>query len=624
MQNNQINTNGAQARAIAHGAGAMLVLAGPGSGKTFVITQRIRHLIEVHQVRPENILVITFTKAAAAEMRQRFGLLTQGKAYPVTFGTFHAIFFQILRHTYKFTMENIIRETDKYRLLEEILSELPPDMAEAAQCGARQEAFHADTEALQRILAEISAVKNSGTEPEDYASTALPQAVFEQVFRQYKEEMNRRRRIDFDDMVLLCRNLLRERPDTLRMWQERFEYILIDEFQDICPLQYEVVRLLAGPQDNLFIVGDDDQSIYGFRGARPELMLHFQKDYPEAEQVLLNVNYRSRRDIVEAAGRLIAHNRVRFPKAVTADNPETGGVRVYAFSSKQRQADAVAELILQYLGQEGASCQDIAILGRTNTPSAYIVNALVRAKIPFTMKEKTKNIYESNTAKDILAYLRYALKGDDIADFYRLMNRPVRYIRRSSVPMKPFAEQELLQNHAGNDAAVKNITRLFEQLRFLRGLAPYAAVNYIRKGIGYEAYLKKEGREQALAELEELQACAKPFDTIEEWLAHIDDYERILREAAAGERGETVREDAVQFVTMHASKGLEWKVVILPDVNETVVPHKKAVTDSELEEERRMFYVAMTRARENLFIFYVDEKEAGNLLPSRYVSELSK
>ena len=635
---NQLNTNEAQARAIAHGAGAMLVLAGPGSGKTFVITQRIRCLIEEHQVKPEDILVITFTKAAAVEMQQRFGKLTQGKAYPVTFGTFHAIFFQILRHTYKFTMDNIIKEADKYRLLTQILSELPQEKAEAVQGtspdimetrtgavqhGMQSPALCEDAETLQRILSEISAVKNSGQQPEDYASTALPQTVFEWVFRQYKQEMNRLRRIDFDDMVLLCRDLLRERPDTLRMWQERFQYILIDEFQDICPLQYEVVCLLAEPQNNLFIVGDDDQSIYGFRGARPELMMNFQKDYPEAEQVLLNVNYRSRRDITEAAGRLIAHNKVRFSKSVTANNPATGGVRVCSFSSKQQEADGIAELIRQYMGQEGASYRDIAILYRTNTPSAYTINALVRAGIPFAMKEKPKNIYESNPAKDILAYLRYALKGDDIADFYRIMNRPVRYIKRSTVPIKPFTERELVRNNAGNGNVIHNISQLFEQFRFLRGLAPYAAVNFIRKGIGYEAYLQKQGREQELVELEQLQECARAFDTVEEWLRYIADYDRILQEAGAGGKTKEAQEEAVRIVTMHASKGLEWKVVILPDVNETVVPHRKAVTDSELEEERRMFYVAMTRARERLFIFYVYEKEAGNLLPSRYVSELS-
>lgn len=595
----------------------MLVLAGPGSGKTFVITQRIKRLIEAQGVSPEHILVITFTKAAAAEMRQRFFRLAAGKTHPVHFGTFHSIFFQILRHTYKFTADNIIREGDKYRLLTQILSELPAGIAEPEQ------PFE-DTETLQRILSEISAVKNSGLEPEAYRCESVPQQVFEYIFRQYKQRMSRNRRIDFDDMVLLCRDLLRARPDTLKIWQERFQYILIDEFQDICPLQYEVVRLLAGPQDNLFIVGDDDQSIYGFRGARPEIMLNFQKDYPKAQQVVLNVNYRSRQGITDAAGRLIAHNKVRFQKEVRAHNTAADGVKVYAFSSKQEQGENIAVLIQQYMAQEGSNYRDIALLYRTNTPSVYTVSALMRAGIPFTMKEKPKNIYESNPAKDVLAYLRYALRGDSVEDFYRLMNRPERCIRRSTVPVRPFEERELLQNNAGNESVLQRISQLFGQLGFIRGLAPYAAVNYIRKGVGYEAYLKERGKEEELAQLNRLQECAKAFDTTQAWLEHIDNYDKVLQEALAGERGTAVSEDAVRIVTMHASKGLEWKVVILPDVNENVVPHKRAVTDRELEEERRMFYVAMTRAREQLFIFYIQEKKAGNFLPSRYIDELSE
>lgn len=594
----------------------MLVLAGPGSGKTFVITQRIKRLIEAHGVRPEDILVITFTKAAAEEMRHRFFKLTEEKSHPVHFGTFHSIFFQILRHTYKFTADNIIREPDKYRLLTQIFSELPSDIAQPEQ------PFE-DTETLQRILCEISAVKNSGLEPEAHESETLPQQLFAYIFRQYKQQMNRQRRIDFDDMQLLCRDLLRERPETLRMWQERFRYILIDEFQDICPLQYEVVRLLASPRENLFIVGDDDQSIYGFRGARPEIMLNFQKDYPKAQQVVLNVNYRSRQGITAAAGRLIAHNKVRFEKDVRAHNPAADGVKVYDFSSKRQQGENIAALIRQYMEREGARYEDIAILYRTNTPSVYTVDALIRAGIPFTMKEKPKNIYDSAVAMDVLAYLRYALDGDNVEDFYRLMNRPVRYIRRSTVPVRPFEERELLRNNAGNDSVLQRISQLFSQLRFIRGLAPYAAVNYIRRGMGYEAYLKERGNAQELERLNELQECAKAFDTTRAWLEHIGNYDKMLQEASAEERGKAVSEDAVRIVTMHASKGLEWQVVILPDVNESVVPHKRAATERELEEERRMFYVAMTRARDQLFIFYIQEEKAGNFLPSRYIGELS-
>lgn len=617
------NVNEAQYRAITHGAGAMLVLAGPGSGKTFTVTQRIKYLIEHHHVKPENILVITFTKAAATEMQERFVKLNEGRNDPVHFGTFHSVFFQILRHTYRFTAQNIIREGDKYRFLSQIISEIPDEIKSQSQ-------IDDSGDTLQRLLSEISTVKNNGITPQEVKSTTVSQAEFEYIFQIYKQEMNRSKLIDFDDMVLLCRDLLVSRPETLKIWQERFQYILVDEFQDICPLQYEVVRLLAKPQDNLFIVGDDDQSIYGFRGSRPEIMLNFTRDYPEAEQVLLDVNYRSRKDIVDVAGKLIAHNKARFDKKVRTQNEQLGGVKIYAFHSKLKQAENIALLIRQYMEQPGARYSDIAILYRTNNHTVYTADRLMKEGIPFSVKEKPRNIYDSAVAKDIIAYLRYALHEDSVEDFLRIMNKPVRYIKRLTVPRKPFRMQELIDNNRSAGYVIQNILDLYDNLHFVRNLNPFSAVNFIRKGIGYEAFLKKQALEQGrdvskdFEELDELMQLAKDFETIPEWLEQIQNYDVVMQEIMQQERRQKQADniDAVSMVTMHASKGLEWKVVVLPDVNEGVIPHKKAVTDSELEEERRMFYVAMTRAKEYLFIFYLQEKEAGNLLPSRFLDEI--
>ncbi len=620
------SVNKAQYRAITHGAGAMLVLAGPGSGKTFVVTQRIKYLIEQHHVKPEDILVITFTKAAAEEMQERFAKLSAGKCNPVCFGTFHSVFFQILRHTYRFTAQNIIRENDKYRLLSQIIRELPDEILGQAQ-------LDYSTETLQNLLSEISTVKNNGVTPQEVRSATVPQAVFERIFQMYKQEMNRNKLIDFDDMVLLCRNLLAERPDTLKLWQQRFQYILVDEFQDICPLQYEVVRMLAKPQDNLFIVGDDDQSIYGFRGSKPEIMLNFTKEYPKAEQVLLDVNYRSRQGIVDTAARLIAHNKMRFDKAVRAQNRQNDGVKIYSFQSKSKQAESIALLIKQYIALPDTKYSDIAILYRTNNHTIYTADRLMREGIPFTMKEKPKNIYESPVAKDIIAYMRYALYEANQEDFLRIMNKPVRYIKRSTVPRGVFKMRELIDNNHATGYVVQNILEFYDELHFIKSLNPFSAVNFIRKGVGngtgYDAYLKKQAAEKGkdvseeFEELEELMRLSREFETIELWLEHIENYDAILYEIAQQEkRLKKMNTDAVSMVTMHASKGLEWDVVILPDVNEGVIPHKKAVTDAELEEERRMFYVAMTRAKQHLFIFYIQEKEAGNLLPSRFLDEL--
>lgn len=607
--------NEAQSKAISHGEGPMLVLAGPGSGKTLVITQRIRNLIEKHQVKPEHILVITFTKAAALEMQKRFILMTPEKIYPVNFGTFHAIFFQILKQTYSFQASSIIKERQKRSLLGEVIESIPEAMKE------KNEQNDTD-ENIQKLLAEISKVKNCGIPLEEYKSEVCSEEVFSYIYEAYCKKMTMQGKVDFDDMVLLCYRLLSKREDIRKLWQEKFQYILIDEFQDISPMQYAIVRMLAKPADNLFIVGDDDQAIYGFRGANPEIMLRFREDYPTAKQVLLNMNYRSKSDIVESANRLIAHNTKRFAKAVKANNPAKDGVRVCYFESRQEQAKNIVLLIKQYMKQQGAKFGDIALIYRTNTHAIITAERLMQESIPFEMRESAKNIYDTVVAKDMIAYLEYALDRRDIKSFYRIMNRPVRYIRRDSVPMQPFSMQELIDNNKSRDYVIHNIIQLYKQLDFLKSMSPYAAVNFIRKGIGYEEYIKEKSKETGASlrvwqeELDQMQESAKGFATIAEWLTHIEHYEEKVEEA------KKEKADAVHIITMHASKGLEWPIVILPDVNEGYVPHKKAVTDAETEEERRLFFVAVTRAKEKLFVFSVKEKEAGNILPSRFIQEL--
>lgn len=612
----QMNVNEAQSKAISHREGPMLVLAGPGSGKTLVITQRIKYLIEEYHVEPERILVITFTKAAAKEMQSRFVKLSEGNFYPVNFGTFHAIFFQILKQAYHFDASSIVRESEKRKYLEEILRKISINKKETEE--------QQNAEKISLLLSEISKVKSSGITLSAYESEVCDTEEFSLIYEEYRNALLSRRKVDFDDMVLLCLELLRERPQLLKAWQDRFSYILVDEFQDINSLQYEVIRLLALPENNLFIVGDDDQAIYGFRGSNPNIMLHFEEDYANAERVLLDVNYRSKSDIVEASCKLIKHNKNRFDKMVEAINPAKNGVRFFHFESRQQQTQNIIALIRQYMKKPGAHYHDIAVIYRTNMYASAMAEGLIRERIPFQMKEKITNIYDTSVAKDIVAYLKYAFNESDAESFYRIMNRPVRYIRRDSVPVKGLSKETLLQNNKEKQYVLQNIIYLFEQLHFIRNMSPFAAVNYIRKGMGYEEFLSKQHEEnkKALTEdrkiLDDLQERAKGFDTIPEWLTHITHYDENMVEAKNRE------DDAVHIVTMHASKGLEWPVVILPDCNEGVVPHKKAKTQEEIEEERRMFFVAMTRAKENLFLFYVqetDKKKTGDILPSRFIKE---
>lgn len=281
--------NEGQLAAINHFTGPCLTLAGPGSGKTLVITQRTKTLIEKYEVNPSKILVVTFTKAAATEMKARFLKLMGQRSTPVTFGTFHAVFFTILKYAYHYTAENILREEQKFVIMRDMVRKFHLD-------------YEDENEYVGLLLGEISMVKNGQLEIEHYYSGNCPEETFRRIYRQYQEMLRRHKLIDFDDMLVYTYELFRERKDILALWQERFHFILVDEYQDVSRLQYEIVKMLAGTRQNLFAVGDDDQSIYRFRGAAPKVMQAFARDYPRAAHIVLEVNYRCAADIVANPG----------------------------------------------------------------------------------------------------------------------------------------------------------------------------------------------------------------------------------------------------------------------------------------------------------------------------------
>lgn len=595
--------NSAQSIAINHRDGAMLVIAGPGSGKTLVITQRIKNLIEQYNVDPKDILVITFTKAAAIQMQYRFVKETKGFDYNVNFGTFHAIFFHILKQTYKFDASSILKESDKYRYLESIIDQFFPTI---------------NKELIPKFISEISKIKNSGIDVEEYETSICENEVFIDIYKKYKFTMIQYKKVDFDDMVYLTLRLLKERPKVLQYWQNKFKYILIDEFQDINPMQYEVVKLLATPRNNLFIVGDDDQSIYGFRGSNPQIMLNFPDDFPDCKRILLDVNYRSYSSIVESSIRLISNNKDRYIKDIKSNSFDDQCVLIQDFSSKYQQVHSISALIKEYMMNDGAQYKDIAILYRTNTGASYIAEELLKAKIPFNFKENTSRFYDKDVVKDILAYIYLAFNNCDITSFFRIMNKPLRYISRDSVTISSHIKEDIINYYIDNKNVLHNVLRLFDNLDFIKNMSPYAAINFIRKGIGYDEYLETKGN-MDIEVLDELQEKAKEFSNINDWIEFIKGYESAMKFAKSR------NDDCVNIVTMHASKGLEWPVVILPDLNEGVVPHKKSCEEDNIEEERRLLYVAMTRAKEKLFMFYVNEenkKKAGYCPPSRFLNEI--
>lgn len=599
----------AQTQAIMHKDGPMMVLAGPGSGKTTVITHRVQYLTKEYGIDPGDILVITFTRAAAEEMRERYEALTGGGSR-VTFGTFHSIFFRILKLAYRYTADNIVREEQQMQFVREL-----------AQTGGLEP--EDENEFAGSILSEISSVKGERIALEHYYSKNCPDAVFRQLYAGYEEKMRRAGLIDFDDMMVLCLELFTERKDILSAWQRRYRYILIDEFQDINRLQYEIVRMLAKPEDNLFIVGDDDQSIYRFRGAKPEIMLGFERDYPGAGRILLDVNYRSTEEIVAPALRLIGENQKRFSKAIHTTGRHGKNVITKLWQDPGEENLAIAREIQLYL-QSGVRPGDIAVLYRTNAGPRFLMEKLMEYNLPFRTRDTVPNLYEHWISRNILTYIRIALGSRAREDILQVINRPKRYISRDVMPDETVSFEKMKAFYAEKDWIAERIESLEGDLRAIARMSPLAAVNYIRQGMGYDEYLieyaafRRMRPEELLETADELKESAAGFKTFDEWFAHIEAYKEELLRQAAQRRTET---DAITLATMHSAKGLEFPIVYILDANEGITPHSRAMLDEDMEEERRLFYVAMTRAKTRLHVYAVRERYHKKAEVSRFVWE---
>lgn len=598
--------------AITHNTGPMLVLAGPGSGKTTVITERVRFLIEECGVHPGNILVITFTKAAAEEMKERYEKKEAAGKGMVNFGTFHAVFFKILRFAYHYEAANILKEEERYRVLREI------------SCARMQQEITDEKEFVEAISGEISRVKNERFSLESYYSANCPDEVFREIYTEYDRWLRKENKVDFDDMQLLCYELLSKRPDILRQWQQKYTYVLIDEFQDINRVQYDTVRLLAAPENNLFIVGDDDQSIYRFRGARPELMLHFLEDYKEARQITLLCNFRSTAPIVQAALRVIGNNKKRFEKALYAKEAKGDAIEFRQYPERKRECAELAEEIA-VLHKTGLSWSEIAVLYRTNLQSRAIMGKLMEYNIPFRTRDSVPNLYEHWICRDITAYIRLAQGSRSRGELLQIMNRPKRYITRDSLDRSEVDFARLKAYYEDKEYVVDRIEKLEYDLQMIKGLNPFAAINYIRRAVGYDGFLTEYAQyrrmqaEDLFDLLAELQEDAAEYPTFEAWFAHMAEYsERLQRQKAREKKTMT---DAVTLSTYHSAKGLEYHTVFLPELNEGMTPHRQAASPEEVEEERRMFYVAMTRAKRRLVLSCMKELRSKELVPSRFVGE---
>lgn len=606
--------NKSQIQAISHMDGPAMVLAGPGSGKTTVITHRIKNLIEKAEVRPENILVVTFTKAAAISMQKRFStLMNGGKGQLVTFGTFHSVFYKILRKSRRYEATEILSERQKTDYIREII-------------GRYGISSNDISELSQNIINDIGNIKGNMLNAQEYEPSCCKKEDFIKVYNAYNLELKKDGKMDFDDILRECYLLLCENHTILEQWRELYKYILIDEFQDINRIQMNIIELLASPLNNIFVVGDDDQSIYGFRGARPEIMIEFKDYYPEAELIVLNVNYRSTQSIINVAGRVIENNKTRLDKCAHADNDKDFQPDIRKFRNQVEELKFVVSKIKEYENQ-GISLSEMAILVRNNSQIQEISSFLKNRKIEAESGKHRSNIYNGMVAKDILSYVRGALKFDGTyfnEDLIYVLNKPQRYISRQvvlSVNMNISAVRRIYSKN--------NIDSFLFHIEMIRKLPPQAALSYIRKGAGYEEYLRLYAIENnipmsgLLKQLEQLvQECSK-FNALEQWINSIDSAQNSegqnFGKKSSGEGGTNNR---INIMTMHSSKGLEFKAVFIVDANQGIIPTSKALRERDFEEERRLFYVAITRAIDYLNVYAVEERLGCPIEVSMFVEEM--
>lgn len=588
-QNKKMIPSPAQQEAICFGEGTMLVLAGPGSGKTAVITQRIRYLVEERHITPSDILTITFTKAAALEMKQRACQICRG-AENAVFGTFHSVFFQIIRSSSKFQNYSIMTEQQKLQILRPLLKGKKLDCVQMSSF-------------CEQFLSDLRFYKNTGREREEKAGQNQAEQMQLHELRQAYEQCCRKRwLLDFDDILIYCHRLLTEDSGLRDRWKNRFRYILIDEFQDINDVQYQIIKLLSANYENLFVVGDDDQAIYSFRGADPSYMHRFLEDYPKSRQVKLNINYRCGDRILALAARSIAHNKYRFEKEIKAGNSGENRVIAACFQNRAEELSFLTEEIMTHR-KEGLT----AILVRTNRMAEQVSEACFRRQIPYQMREKKQDFYAQKCVVEVLSVIRFVAEGRNRSDFMAFMNKPVRYINREMLQKETVDLWALLEEYREDPEQYRIIQKLQQDLAMVEMLDPFGAISYIRKVMQYDCCLSQgETGEKEKEILDELLERCREFHSHTAFLSHIAAYRSKLEQESNRKQPEAdqgnAKQNPVWIMTYHGSKGLEFDTVFLPFLNSGDVPHGRNLSTMELEEERRLFYVAVTRAKKSLYL----------------------
>lgn len=615
----KLNEN--QLKAVNHLDGPCMVLAGPGSGKTRVITYRIANMVVNKNIKPTSILAISFTKASSIEMKNRaLSLSNDFRMNKVTYGTFHSVFFRILRYFENYNIESILDEKTKRIGLKNILKGLNIENAD-------------DDETIGQVINEISYVKNELMDKIDFKSEVLTNDEFIKVYNFYEEYKQQMNKIDFDDMLIKTYELLKNNKAALDRVRSVYRYILVDEFQDINKVQFEALKLIANPSNNIFVVGDEDQSIYGFRGSRPDFLLEFEEYFSNTKKVLLDINYRSKGEIIDIANRLIEKNTNRYEKVIKCGQGNGAKVNYISPEDSEEEAVYIAKDIKNKIQEDYTEYTDFAVIYRTNIQSRALVDVFMDMRIPFVVKDSIVTIYDHWAAQDILAYLRIGVNPNSNKDWIRIINKPFRYISKDNLNLikdEPDFINSLINKCDLHPKQVKTINDLDIDISYVKGLNPKNAISYIRTTLDYDRYIldycaNRKIKTNGLIEiLNELESSATNFKTIQEYLDHI---ERVKSEIVDNKNNKET--DGVIFTTMHSAKGLEFKNVYIIGANEGTIPHEKSyeIDDEEkkndqIEEERRLMYVAITRAEENICISSPINKYGKRVSKSRFVEDI--
>jgi len=623
--------NDVQREAVQHTAGPLLILSGAGSGKTRVITHRVAYLLKHHGISPFRILAVTFTNKAATEMKERLEvLIEEGISQNLWLATFHATCARILRRDIErldYTRAFTIYDTsEQATLVRDILRQL----------GLNDKQY-----SPRAILSHISRAKNDFIKPVAYANIA--DGYFEQIIAQvypiYQDALRQNNALDFDDLLLFTVELLNKNADVLEYYQDKFEYILVDEYQDTNQCQYELVRLLAGERQNICVVGDDDQSIYAFRGADIKNILNFEKDYPSTRVLRLEQNYRSTQNILDAAWHVVRNNRARKSKKLWTRNDLGELVTCYEAIDENDEAGYVGKKIEEW-HVEGVDYSDFAIFYRTNAQSRIFEEALRTANIPYQIVGGV-GFYDRMEIKDMLAYLRVMCNRNDSLSLRRIINVPARGIGATTLQrIVDFATNEevslfdaiqrvdeILQINRGIQSKVRRFAKIF--VDFDRDALPSEALHHVLAQTGYLKNLESQKTIEAQNRVENIEELINAIAEYEhnETEPTLADYLETVALTADVDTMETDKTDMVPLMTLHSAKGLEFPFVFIVGMEEGYLPHQRSTdSDAELEEERRLCYVGITRAMEQLFLVHARSRrtygDTEYRIPSRFISEI--